>query len=79
MTNWPNTIQCFVSDDIMSLGIKSFATESGHDKVHDNPHDKVHNKVHDTVHNKVHDKAGRDYLVRRMSITMVYVQALVIL
>ena len=27
MTNWPNTIQCLGSDDIMSLGIKSFATE----------------------------------------------------
>ena len=25
MTNWPNTIQCLGSDDIMSLGIKSFA------------------------------------------------------
>ena len=25
MTNWPNTIQCFGSDDIMSLGIKSSA------------------------------------------------------
>ena len=24
--NWPNTIQCLGSDDIMSLGIKSFAT-----------------------------------------------------
>ena len=23
MTNWPNTIQCLGSDDIMSLGIKS--------------------------------------------------------
>ena len=28
MTNWPNTIQCLGSDDIMSLGIKSFATQS---------------------------------------------------
>ena len=27
MTNWPNTIQCLGSDDIMSLGIKSSATE----------------------------------------------------
>ena len=27
MINWPNTIQCIGSDDIMSLGIKSFATE----------------------------------------------------
>ena len=27
MTNWPNTIQCLGSDDIMSLGIKFFATE----------------------------------------------------
>ena len=27
MTNWPNTIQCLGSDDIMSLGIKSFATQ----------------------------------------------------
>ena len=25
MTNWPNTIQCLGSDDIMSLGIKSSA------------------------------------------------------
>ena len=25
MANWPNTIQCFSSDDIMSLGIKSSA------------------------------------------------------
>ena len=25
--NWPNAIQCLGSDDIMSLGIKSFATE----------------------------------------------------
>ena len=25
MTNWPNTIQCHGSDDIMSLGIKSSA------------------------------------------------------
>ena len=31
MTNWPNTIQCLGSDDIMSLGIKSFATEGIHD------------------------------------------------
>ena len=43
----------------MSLGIKSFATES--------------------VHDKVHDKAGRDWLIRRMAIRMVYFQALVIL
>ena len=27
MTNWPNAIQCLGSDDIMSLGIKSSATE----------------------------------------------------
>ena len=27
ITTWPNTIQCLASDDIMSLGIKSFATE----------------------------------------------------
>ena len=27
MTNWPNTNQCLGSDDIMSLGIKSFTTE----------------------------------------------------
>ena len=27
MTNWPNTIQCLGSDDIMSLGIKPCATE----------------------------------------------------
>ena len=27
MANWPNTIQCLGSDDIMSLGIKSSATE----------------------------------------------------
>ena len=27
MTNWPNTIQCLGSDDIMSFGIKSSATE----------------------------------------------------
>ena len=27
MTKWLNTIQCLGSDDIMSLGIKSFATE----------------------------------------------------
>ena len=27
MTNWPNTIQYLGSDDIMSLGIKSSATE----------------------------------------------------
>ena len=27
MTNWPNTIQCLRSDEIMSLGIKSSATE----------------------------------------------------
>ena len=39
MTNWPNTIQCLGSDDIMSLGIKSFATESVHDKIHDNVHE----------------------------------------
>ena len=52
----------------MSLGIKSFATESVHDK--------VHNKV---VRNKVHDKAGQDWLIRRMAIRMVYFQALVIL
>ena len=39
MTNWPNTIQCLGSGDIMSLGIKSFATEGVHDK--------VHNKVHE--------------------------------
>ena len=32
MTNWPNTIQCLGSDDIMSLGIKSFATEGIHDR-----------------------------------------------
>ena len=25
MANWPNTIQCLGSDDIMSLGIKSSA------------------------------------------------------
>ena len=25
MTNWPNTIQCLDSDDLMSLGIKSSA------------------------------------------------------
>ena len=25
MANWPNTIQCLASDDIMSLGIKSSA------------------------------------------------------
>ena len=25
MTNWPNTVQCLGSDDIMSLGIKSSA------------------------------------------------------
>ena len=36
MTNWLNTIG---SDDIMSLGIKSFATEGVHDKVHDKVHD----------------------------------------
>ena len=35
----PNSIQCLGSDDIMSLGIKSFATESVHDKVHDKVHD----------------------------------------
>ena len=27
MANWPNSIQCLGSDDLMSLGIKSFATE----------------------------------------------------
>ena len=87
MTDWPNTIQCLGSDDIMSLGIKSFATESVHDKVHDEvhdkahdkAHDKVHDKDHDKVHNKVHDKAGRDWLIRRMVIRMVYFQVLVIL
>ena len=26
-TNWPNTIQCLGPEDMMSLGIKSFATE----------------------------------------------------
>ena len=26
MTNWPNTIQCFDPDDIMSFGIKFFVT-----------------------------------------------------
>ena len=46
MTNWPNTIQCLGSDDIMSLGIKSFATEGFHDKVHE-VHDKVHNWYQD--------------------------------
>ena len=53
MTNWPNTIQCLGSDDIMSLGIEFFATESGHEK------------VHDKVRDKVHEKAGRDWLIRR--------------
>ena len=67
MTNWSNTIQCLGSDDIMSVGIKSFATE--------NVHDKVRTKVHD----KVHDKAGQDWLICRMAIRMVYFQALVIL
>ena len=75
ITNWPNTIQCLGSDDIMSPGIKSFATEGVHDKVHE----KVHGKVHGKVHDKVHDKAGRDWLFRRMAIRMVYFQALVIL
>ena len=28
MTNWPNTIQCLGSDDIMSLGIESLALNS---------------------------------------------------
>ena len=51
----------------MSLGIKSFATES------------VHDKVHDKVHDEVHDKAGRNWLIRRMAIRVVYFQALVIL
>ena len=85
MTNWPNTIQCLGSDDIMSLGIKSFATDSVHDEVHDKVQDKVHDKVHDRVHDKlhdkvddkvhhkVHDKVGRDWLVRRMAIRIVYV------
>ena len=31
MTNWPNTIQCLGEDDLMSLGIKSFATKGIHD------------------------------------------------
>ena len=81
MTNWPNTIQCLGSDDIMSLqvGIKSSATESIHDKVHDKVYDKVHHKVHDKIHDKVHDKAGRDWLIRRMAIRMFYFQALIIL
>ena len=28
MTNWPNAIQCLGSDDIISLGIKSSATDT---------------------------------------------------
>ena len=31
VTKWPNTIQCLGEDDLMSLGIKSFATEDIHD------------------------------------------------
>lgn len=27
MTNWQNTIQCLGSDNMMSLGIETFATE----------------------------------------------------
>ena len=59
----------------MSLGIKSFATESVHDKVYD----KVHDKVQDKIHDEVHDNEGRDWLIRRMAIRTVYFQALVIL
>ena len=51
----------------MSLGIKSFAAES------------VHDKVRDKVHHKVHDKVGWDSFIRRMAIRMVYFRALVIL
>ena len=43
----PQTIQCLGQDDIMSLGIQSFATEGVHDKVHDKVHDMVRGKVHD--------------------------------
>ena len=57
MTNWPNTIQCLGSDDIMSLGIKSFATEGVHDKVHDKDHDKVHNWYKD-LGNKIFGGTG---------------------
>ena len=32
-------VQCLGSDDMMSLGIKSFATEGVHDKVLDRVHD----------------------------------------
>ena len=28
MTNWPNTMQCLGSDDVMSLGITSFNTKN---------------------------------------------------
>ena len=58
MTTWPNTIHCLGSDDIMSLGIKSFATVGVHDKVHDKVRDKVHDKVRDKVHDKAHTKSG---------------------
>ena len=34
MTNWPSTIQCL---DLMSLGMKSFATEIIHDGFLDSP------------------------------------------
>ena len=47
MTNCPNTIQCLGSDNIMSLCIKSFATEGVHDKVRDKVHDKVHDWYQD--------------------------------
>ena len=40
MNSWPNTIQCFGSDDMMSPGIKSFAAEGVHDKVHDKVHER---------------------------------------
>ena len=75
MTNWPNTIQCLGSDDI----IKSFATESVHDKVPDKVHIKFRDKVHGKIHDKVPDKSGQDWLIPRIAIRIVYFQALVIL
>ena len=57
-----NTMQCLGSDDIMSLGIKSFATEGVRDKVHDKVHDKVPDKVHDKVHGKIHDEVPDAFL-----------------
>ena len=44
------------SDDIISVSIKSFATEGVHNRVRGKVLDKVHDKVLDNVHDKVRDK-----------------------